>query len=130
MAIIRSLRKSCWTLHVLYFKHQSSSAFQLCICAVCIVPVLFSEISFEGCLNYKYSFILFLIDLAIYSLDFYRSNFALYKMSRAMRKQMFCICENKDADQLRGNHEADQRLCFHYTDSSIPLLPKYEIQSL
>ena len=25
-----------------------------------------------------------------------------------MRKQDFCICENKDADQLRGNHEADQ----------------------
>ena len=22
------------------------------------------------------------------------------------------ICENKDADQLRGNREADQRLCF------------------
>ena len=28
----------------------------------------------------------------------------------------FCICENKDADQLRGNREADQRLCFRYTD--------------
>ena len=27
------------------------------------------------------------------------------------------------ADQLRGNHEADQRLCFRYKDSSIPLLP-------
>ena len=25
-----------------------------------------------------------------------------------MRKPAFCICENKDADQLRGNHEADQ----------------------
>ena len=23
-----------------------------------------------------------------------------------------CICENKDADQLRGNREANQRLCF------------------
>ena len=29
-----------------------------------------------------------------------------------MRKPAFCICENKDADQLRGNREADQRLCF------------------
>ena len=29
-----------------------------------------------------------------------------------MRKPGFCICENKDADQLRGNREADQRLCF------------------
>ena len=24
-----------------------------------------------------------------------------------MRKPEFCICENKDADQLRGNREAD-----------------------
>ena len=46
-----------------------------------------------------------------------------------MRKPAFCICENKDADQLRGNREADQRLCFRYTDSTIPLLPKSEISS-
>ena len=44
-----------------------------------------------------------------------------------MRKPVFCICENKDADQLRGNREADQRLCFHYTDNTISLLPKSEI---
>ena len=42
----------------------------------------------------------------------------------------FCICENKDADQLRGNREADQRLCFRYMDSTIPLLSKSEITSL
>ena len=47
-----------------------------------------------------------------------------------MRKPAFCICENKDADQLRGNSEADQRLCFRYTDSTIPLLPKSGISSL
>ena len=47
-----------------------------------------------------------------------------------VRKPVFCICENKDADQLRGNREADQRLCFRYTDSTIPLLPKSEISSL
>ena len=29
-----------------------------------------------------------------------------------MRKPAFCICENKDADQLRGDREADQRLLF------------------
>ena len=46
-----------------------------------------------------------------------------------MRKPAFCICENKDADQLRGNREADQRLCFRYTDSTIPLLAKSEIQA-
>ena len=29
------------------------------------------------------------------------------------------------ADQLRGNREANQCLCFRYTDSTIPLLPKF-----
>ena len=50
-------------------------------------------------------------------------------MSRVVRKPAFCIYENKDADQLRGYREADQRLCFRYIDSTIPLLPKYEISS-
>ena len=39
-----------------------------------------------------------------------------------MRKPTFCIWENKDTDQLRGNCEADQRLCFRYIDNTIPLL--------
>ena len=47
-----------------------------------------------------------------------------------MRKPTFSVCENKDADQLRGNREADQRLCFRYKDSTIPLLSKSEISSL
>ena len=51
-------------------------------------------------------------------------------MSRILRKAAFCKCENKDADQLLGNREADQRLCFCYTDSTISLLRKYEISSL
>ena len=55
---------------------------------------------------------------------------ALFKMSLVMRKPAFCLCENKDADQLRGNREADQRLCFRYMDSTIPLLPESEISSL
>ena len=43
-------------------------------------------------------------------------------------KTVFCICENKDADQLRsGDRGADQRLCFRHKASTIPLLPKYEI---
>ena len=49
--------------------------------------------------------------------------------SLVVRKPAFCICENKDADQLRGNREADQRLCFRYTDSTIPLLSKSENSS-
>ena len=51
-------------------------------------------------------------------------------LSLVMRKPALCICENKDADQLRGNHEADQHLCFRYTDSTIPVLSKSEISSL
>ena len=47
-----------------------------------------------------------------------------------MRKPALCICENKGADQLRGNREADQRLCFRYIDSTILLLSKSEILSL
>ena len=47
-----------------------------------------------------------------------------------MRKPAFCICKNKDADQLRGNREANQHLCFRYKDSTIPLLHKSEISSL
>ena len=45
-------------------------------------------------------------------------------MSHVKRKPAFCICENKDAEQLRSNHEADQRLCFCYIDKTIPLLSK------
>ena len=41
-----------------------------------------------------------------------------------MRKPTFCICENNDADQLCANRKADQRLCFHYIDSTIHLLPQ------
>ena len=51
-------------------------------------------------------------------------------MSLVMRKPLFCIYENKDTDQLRGNREADQRLCFRYTNSTIPLLPKSGISIL
>ena len=32
------------------------------------------------------------------------------QFSHVMRKTTICICENKDADQLCGNREADQRL--------------------
>ena len=51
-------------------------------------------------------------------------------MSRVMRKLGICLCENKGADQLRSYREADQHLCFHFTDSLISLLPKSEIFKL
>ena len=42
-----------------------------------------------------------------------------------MRKQR---C--RSAASLRANSAADQHLCFHYIDCTIPLLPKSEISSL
>ena len=51
-------------------------------------------------------------------------------MSRDVRKPAFRICENIAADQLCGNRTTDQRLCFRYTDSTIPLLPKSKISNL
>ena len=58
-------------------------------------------------------------------------NTSAYRMSqsRLMGKPTIYIGKNKDADQLRGNREADQRLCFRYSDSTIPLLLKSEISS-
>ena len=45
-------------------------------------------------------------------------------LSRPMGKPAIYIGENKVADQLRGNREADQHLCFRYLDSTVPLLLK------
>ena len=39
-------------------------------------------------------------------------------MSRLMGKPTIYIGENKGADELRGNREADQRLCFRYMDTT------------
>ena len=47
-----------------------------------------------------------------------------------IHEQDFCLCENKGADQLGSNCEADQHLCFHFSDSTIPLLSKSKISSL
>ena len=45
-------------------------------------------------------------------------------MSRDVRKPDYCKCENKDADLISALGG------FRYTDSTIPLLPKYKISSL
>ena len=39
------------------------------------------------------------------------------------------ICEKKGADQLHDNRTADQPLCFHFTDNTIPLLPDPKLHS-
>ena len=52
------------------------------------------------------------------------------KMSSFVRKPTICICENKDADQLHGNREADQRLQFlFHTDSTLPVILKFKISN-
>ena len=51
-------------------------------------------------------------------------------LSRRMGKPIICIGENKGADQLCSNCEADQRLCFRYAVSTIPLLSKSIMSSL
>ena len=70
------------------------------------------------------------LDLLAYSLNIAFQDAFAFNLSRAVRKPAFCIRENKDADQLRGNREADQRLCFRYIDSTIPLLSKSKISIL
>ena len=49
-------------------------------------------------------------------------------MSHIVRKPAFCICENKDADQLRDNREADQRFVFaiRIVQSLFYLNPKFQ----
>ena len=63
----------------------------------------------------------FLIDMV--------SNYKDKNMSHCIRKLTKCLGENKGADQLRGKREADQRLCFRCTDSTILLLLKSKISS-
>ena len=61
-----------------------------------------------------------------------RMETSIRQMSLVMRKPAFYICENKDADQLRGNREADQRLCFFATrivQSLYFLNPKFQASS-
>ena len=63
--------------------------------------------------------------------EYYFFNFFIIKgMSLVMRKPAFCICENKDADQLHSNCAADLHYCFRYKDTTIPLLSKSENSSL
>ena len=53
------------------------------------------------------------------SLQLTRPQKVMCEMSRGMRKMDFCICENKDVDQLCRKCTAYQQLCFCYTGSTI-----------
>ena len=52
-----------------------------------------------------------------------------HEMRRVLRKPAFCICENKDTDQLHCNCEADQRLRFRYIDTLFFLNTKFQASS-
>ena len=54
------------------------------------------------------------------------------KLAPSCENLPIAYAQNKGTDQLCGysNRAADQRLCFDYKDSTIPLLPKSEISSL
>ena len=56
-------------------------------------------------------------------------SWTMKEMSRRMGKPTFCIGENKGADQLRSNCEADQCLCFRYSYTTVLFLLKSEISS-
>ena len=46
------------------------------------------------------------------AMGYFNLKFDTLQMSHLMGKPTICIGENKDADQLRGDREADQRLLF------------------
>ena len=86
-------------------------------CQLCILTTVILDHSIAFCVDY--------ILLLMYSVG---SRF-LHEISLVMRKLDFCLCENKGTDQLCSNCTADQRLCFCYTESTIPLLLKSKISS-
>ena len=104
-------------LTTISFYMSSSTVYQLC--QVDCMPGMY-----QGLSQYPWRLIL------VYNSEMIQYiNTLLQYMSRLMRKPTICICENKDADQLRSHCEADQRLCFRYSDSTIPLRLKSEISS-
>ena len=52
--------------------------------------------------------------------------FVASQMSHVVRKWDYCP-RGKGADKLCSNCTAEQCLCFHYMDRTIPLLPKSKI---
>ena len=116
-----SIQCQCGSLLMIYLKLQKVQEILmvsyvkkiLCKCSNAFLVDMFScyvcSLSFQSFVILKDKF------------DFY--------LSCLMGKPTICIGENKGADQLRGNREADQRPCFRYSDSTIPLLLKSEISS-
>ena len=113
-------------------KFQASSCLLCFYSLVCVRPVWKPHCLFSHKAAEMYTYLV-LMNQQFYSYTIACLNgniYDFYQVSHLMGKPTICIGENKDADQLRGNREADQRLCFRYSDSTIPLLLKSEISSL
>ena len=54
-------------------------------------------------------------------------HFCLLLYEPRHEKNGYLPMRKQSADQLRNNCEADQRLCFRYSDSKIPSLPRPKI---
>ena len=80
-----------------------------------------------GCVSIDYN--MYDTELETILLCAHDISFKSLQLSGLMGKPTIYIGENKEADQLHGNREADQRLCFRNSDSTIPLLLKSEISS-
>ena len=66
-----------------------------------------------------------------YQVRVYRTIGPLVSLFEPRHKKIcFLHMGNKGTDQLSRNSAADQRLCFRYIDSSIPVLLKSKISSL
>ena len=112
--------------HNIYFLHKN-------LCCGCSLESLCSWCSSEAILMSTHN-IVFYEDLTkiIFQLSPNTSKYAHY-LSRVMRKPDFCICKKKDADQLRGNPEADQRFFVLATRIVLSLYflnPKFQVSSL
>ena len=77
---------------------------------------------------YKYNDISNLQDSSAVLFDYTKRCELTFEPRR--EKTGFLHMQKQRPDQLRGNREVDQHLCFHYIGSTILLLPKYEISRL
>ena len=93
-------------VHTVSFKNKNITSLQ-----ASLLEVLYSVITD-----------LFEVKIMIYS----------QQMSHLVRKPTICICENKDADQLRGNREADHAFAFatRIVHFLFFLNPKFQVSSL
>ena len=51
----------------------------------------------------------------------------IHSRTGKMKSKLYASCHEKTCFWLYENKDAEQRLCFHYIDVTIPLLPKSEI---